>query len=56
MMDKVQKHISFNTNTPSSESYRNHVGSPLLIKTGTIQMCVEALRIFLAGQCISTYS
>jgi hypothetical protein len=24
-MDKVQKHISFNTNTPSSESYRNYV-------------------------------
>jgi len=22
-MDKVQKHNSFNTNTPSSESYRN---------------------------------
>jgi hypothetical protein len=25
MMDKVQKHNSFNTNTPSSESYRNHL-------------------------------
>jgi len=24
MMDKVQKHNSFNTNTPSSESYRNY--------------------------------
>jgi len=24
-MDKVQKHNSFNTNTPSSESYRNWV-------------------------------
>jgi hypothetical protein len=24
-MDKDQKHNSFNTNTPSSESYRNHV-------------------------------
>jgi hypothetical protein len=23
MVDKVQKHNSFNTNTPSSESYRN---------------------------------
>jgi hypothetical protein len=23
-MDKVQKHNSFNTNTPLSESYRNH--------------------------------
>jgi len=23
-MDKVQKYNSFNTNTPSSESYRNH--------------------------------
>jgi hypothetical protein len=25
-MDKVQKHNSFNTNTPSSESYRNYGG------------------------------
>jgi hypothetical protein len=25
-MDKVQKHNSFNTNTPSSESYRNYEG------------------------------
>jgi hypothetical protein len=25
MMDKVQKHNSFNTNTPSSESYRNYL-------------------------------
>jgi len=24
-MDKVQKHNSFNTNTPSSESYRNFI-------------------------------
>jgi len=24
MMDKVQKYNSFNTNTPSSESYRNY--------------------------------
>jgi len=24
-MDKVQKHNSFNTNTPSSESYRNYL-------------------------------
>jgi hypothetical protein len=24
-MDKVQKHNSFNTNTPSSESYRNEL-------------------------------
>jgi len=23
-MDKVQKHTSFNTNTPSPESYRNY--------------------------------
>jgi len=27
-MDKVQKHNSFNTNTPSSESYRNHYSVP----------------------------
>jgi len=26
-MDKVQKHNSFNTNTPSSESYRNYLRS-----------------------------
>jgi hypothetical protein len=25
-MDKVQKHSSFNTNTPLSESYRNDPG------------------------------
>jgi hypothetical protein len=25
MMDKVQKHNSFNTNTPLSESYRNYL-------------------------------
>jgi hypothetical protein len=25
MMDKVQKHDSFNTNTPLSESYRNYL-------------------------------
>jgi hypothetical protein len=25
-MDKVQKHNLFNTNTPSSESYRNYLG------------------------------
>jgi len=24
-MDKVQKYNSFNTNTPSSESYRNYL-------------------------------
>jgi len=26
-MDKVQKYNSFNTNTPSSESYRNYLAS-----------------------------
>jgi len=26
-MDKVQKYNSFNTNTPSSESYRNYTWS-----------------------------
>jgi hypothetical protein len=26
-MDKVQKYNSFNTNTPSSESYRNYLNS-----------------------------
>jgi hypothetical protein len=27
-MDKVQKHNSFNTNTPSSEYYRNYTSIP----------------------------
>jgi hypothetical protein len=31
-MDKVQKHNSFNTNTPSSESYKNDLST----------YCVEA--------------
>jgi hypothetical protein len=26
-MDKVQKHNSFNTDTPSSESYRNYLSN-----------------------------
>jgi len=30
-MDKVQKHNSFNTNTPSSESYRNYTPFLLLV-------------------------
>jgi hypothetical protein len=29
-MDKVQKHNSFNTKTPSSESYKNYLGIGLL--------------------------
>jgi hypothetical protein len=33
-MDKVQKHNSFNTNTPSSESYRNH----LILSINKIQL------------------
>jgi hypothetical protein len=32
-MDKVQKHNSFNTNIPSSESYRNHVSNCTVIFT-----------------------
>jgi len=31
-MDKVQKHDSFNTNTPSSESYGNY-------KSDVLSMC-----------------
>jgi hypothetical protein len=27
MMDEVQKHNSFNTNTPSSEPYRNYLNN-----------------------------
>jgi hypothetical protein len=36
-MDKVRKHNSFNTNTPSSESYRNYgsVGSKVEIRART---------------------
>jgi hypothetical protein len=33
-MDKVQKYNSFNTNTPSSESYRNYLC--LLVFQGTV--------------------
>jgi hypothetical protein len=36
-MDKVQKHNSFNTNTPSSESYRNYLGSVVLCVTHTFK-------------------
>jgi hypothetical protein len=31
-MDKVQKHNSFNTNTPSSESYKNHRSIPQVFR------------------------
>jgi hypothetical protein len=30
-MDKVQKHNSFDTNTPSSESYRNYLEASKLV-------------------------
>jgi hypothetical protein len=33
MMDKVQKYNSFNTNTPSSESYRNYLDPYCLAST-----------------------
>jgi len=33
-MDKVQKHNSFNTNTPSSESYRNYLKEHFLTVHG----------------------
>jgi hypothetical protein len=32
MMDKVQKHNLFNTNTPSSESYKNYILSQYLLE------------------------
>jgi hypothetical protein len=35
-MDKVQKHNSFNTNTPSSESYRNYLGKGGSIRTSFV--------------------
>jgi hypothetical protein len=31
-MDEVQKHNSFNTNTPSSESYRNYLWREELVR------------------------
>jgi hypothetical protein len=31
-MDKVQKYNSFNTNTPSSESYRNYLTKIMVMK------------------------
>jgi len=39
-MDKVQKHNSFNTNTPSSESYRNHLHSRNLAITWWGTLCI----------------
>jgi len=39
-MDKVQKHNSFNTNTPSSESYRNHLWNVKLCRT--VSVCRSA--------------
>jgi hypothetical protein len=38
-MDKVQKHNSFNTNTPSSESYRNHCYKPSQNYWGSDSVC-----------------
>jgi hypothetical protein len=38
-MDKVQKHSSFNTNTPSSESYRNYLKVMLLHTPGNVKNC-----------------
>jgi hypothetical protein len=37
MMDKVQKHNSFNTNTPSSESYRNQ--TPVCLARDMDKLC-----------------
>jgi hypothetical protein len=37
-MDKVQKYNSFNTNTPSSESYRNYIdGRNIRMDLGEIE-------------------
>jgi hypothetical protein len=43
-MDEVQKHNSFNTNTPSSESYKNYIllfGLNLYFKIQAQGPCVE---------------
>jgi hypothetical protein len=44
-MDKVQKHNSFNTNTPSSESYRNDLDLSFIDhsppSSAEVKECVE---------------
>jgi hypothetical protein len=37
-MNKVQKHNSFNTNTPSSESYRNYLSKEVKF---SVECCME---------------
>jgi hypothetical protein len=37
-MDKVQKYNSFNTNTPSSESYRNYFNEEFYVAHGCISI------------------
>jgi hypothetical protein len=41
-MDKVQKYNSFNTNTPSSESYRNYIVSGLVDIWRTYEKFVDS--------------
>jgi hypothetical protein len=44
-MDKVQKHNSFNTNTPSLESYRNHETWTFIFwnKVGNATVCLKRI-------------
>jgi hypothetical protein len=44
-MDKVQKHNSFNTNTPSSESYRNYINI-LLVKNFVYHINLSVMKNF----------
>jgi hypothetical protein len=47
-MDEVQKHNSFNTNTPSSESYKNYPLSKSLTEvSGKTSCTVTARKLFL---------
>jgi hypothetical protein len=61
-MDKVQKHNSFNTNTPSSESYKNYkriLSAPshsvtlisILILSSHLHLCLPSS---LASSCFLT--
>jgi hypothetical protein len=58
-MDKVQKHKSFNTNTPSSESYKNYRSlcqdgySYTYVKMATVILMSRWLQLYL---CQDGYS
>jgi hypothetical protein len=48
-MDKVQNHNSFNTNTPSSESYKNYSRSLLCMESAfptVVRQIKQKLKLF----------